>query len=118
MPPLRIDLLVQSALFGTSASANALAFARAAIAAGHPIKRVFFYKDAVVIGNRFATAASAIRDDWTALAADAGFELAICITAAGRRGVVEGDSLAEGIAVVGLGQLIETMEESQRLVSF
>jgi len=115
--PLRINLLVQGAPFTTGAAATALHFARAVTAAGHQIGRVFFYKDAVAIGNRFA-ADGGVRSGWTELAAAAGIELAICVAAAGRRGIKDGHSLADGFAIVGLGQLIEAMEESDRLVSF
>ena len=115
---MRIDLLVQGAPQSTDAPASALRFARAALAAGHRIGRVFFYKDAVGIGNRFASDESGVRGDWLALATERGFELAICIAAGARRGLVEGESVQQGFAIVGLGQLIEAMEEADRLVSF
>ena len=88
------------------------------MAAGHTVRRVFFYQDAAAIGNRFATDDDGVRASWTALAEQANIELAICITAAGRRGVVAGESLAQGFAIVGLGQLVEAMEQSDRLVTF
>ena len=115
---MRFSLLVQGAPSTTSAPHNALEFARAAVARGHAIGRVFFYKDAVILANRFAADEGALREDWTTLAAEAECELAVCIAAAGRRGIVENDTLAEGFAIVGLGQLIEAMEESDRLVAF
>ena len=115
---MRLSLLVQSAPLSTPAAGVALRFASAAVAAGHTVQRVFFYKDAAAIGNRFAADDGGVRDAWAALAERAGFELAICIAAAGRRGVVEGESLAEGFAIVGLGQLVEAMEQSDRLVTF
>lgn len=115
---MRISLLVQGAPCSTSAPGNALDFARAVVARGHAIGRVFFYKDAVLVGNRFAEDQSGLREGWATLAAQAGFELAVCVSAAGRRGVVEDVSLADGFVIVGLGQLIEAMEESDRLVAF
>ena len=115
---MRIDLLVQGAPLTTGAPERALKFARAAIAAGHRIRRIFFYNDAVDIANRFAADERRIRADLAQLAIEGDFELAVCVTAAGRRGVVADDSLAEGFTIVGLGQLVETIEESDRLVSF
>ncbi len=115
---MRIDLLVQGAPQSTDAPLSALRFARAALAAGHRIGRVFFYKDAVAVGCRFASDEDGVRGDWTALASDGGFELAICIAAAARRGIVEGESVDASFAIVGLGQLIEAMEEADRLVAF
>ena len=115
---MRISLLIQGSPHTTRAPANALGFAEAAIAAGHTIARVFFYKDAVIVGSRLAADDAPARERWHALATSAGFELAVCIAAAGRRGVVDGESLAEGFAIVGLGQLVEAMETSDRLVTF
>ena len=110
-------MLVQSAPFTGGAFPNAQRFARAALAAGHVIDRVFFYKEAVAVGNRFASDEEGVRTGWVALAAEGGFELAICIAAAARRGIVE-ESVADGFAIVGLGQLIEAIEDGDRLVSF
>lgn len=115
---MRINLLVQGAPFATSAQENALGFARAAVDAGHRIDRVFFYKEAVAIANRFASDDDGIRAGWAKLAAASGFELAVCIAAASRRGIVEDGSLADGFAIVGLGQLVEAMEQGDRLVTF
>ena len=114
---MRISLLVQGAPCSTSSTQSALAFARAALAAGHAIGRVFFYKDAVGLASAFATDEQEVREGWRALAADAGFELAVCVSAAARRGVEEA-SVAPGFEIVGLGQLVEAMEVADRLVSF
>lgn len=115
---MRISLLVQGNPHTTQAVANALGFAEAAAAAGHALERVFFYKDAVLVANRLAADEVRLRERWQALAGRAGFELAVCVAAAGRRGVAEGGSLAPGFAIVGLGQLVQAMEASDRLVTF
>ena len=114
---MRIDLLVQGAPLATSAPATALRFATAVLDAGHAIGRVFFYKDAVQIGNRYAADEDDQRAQWRTLAERGDFELALCIAAAERRGVVEA-TLAEGFAIVGLGQLVDAMENGERLVTF
>ena len=114
---MRLTLLVQGSPTASDAERTALGFARAAVDAGETLHRVFFYKDAIHGANRF-------RDDdatagaWARLAAENGFELAVCVAAAQRRGVVEGESLAEGFEVVGLGQMIEAIESSDRVVTF
>ena len=115
---MRLSLLVQGEPCTSSAPYNALAFARAAVAAGHGIGRVFFYKDATLLASRLAADEQKLREGWTALAASADFELAVCVSAAARRGIVEELSLADGFTIVGLGQLIEAMEDSDRLVAF
>ena len=114
---MRIDLLVQGGALATSAPATALRFAAAVLDAGHAIGRVFFYLDAVQVGNRFAADEDGLRPQWRALAERGGFELAVCIAAAERRGIVE-TTVAEGFAIVGLGQLVDSMENSERLVTF
>lgn len=114
---MRINLLVQGAPLATSAPHTALRFAAAVLDAGHDIRRVFFYKDAVQVGNRFAADEDCQRSQWRALAERGGFELALCIAAAERRGIVEA-TLADGFAIVGLGQLVDAMETSERLVTF
>ncbi len=115
---MRFDLLVQGAPLATGAPERALRFARAAIGTGHRIGRVFFYGDGVGVANRFAADESGIRRQLAQLAAQARFELAVCVTTAGRRGISADESLADGYVIVGLGQLIEAIEESDRLVSF
>ena len=115
---MRINLLVQGGLGTASGPIAAQRFAEAALDAGHAIGRVFFYKDAVAVGNRFVPAERGLRDGWRELASRGGFELVVCVAAAERRGIVEGKSLAEGFAIVGLGQLIEAMESGDRLVTF
>ena len=115
---MRIDLLVQGAPLATGAPERAFKFARAAIQAGHRIGRIFFYNEAVAVANRFVDDKSGSRANLVKLAAQARFELAVCVTAAGRRGILADQTLAEGFVTVGLGQLIEAIEDSDRLVSF
>ena len=111
--------------------ASALAFARAAIARGHVVSRVFFYNDGVNIATRLATPP---RDEvdlcaqWQALALDHELDLVICVAAAERRGIVDttqqqrhgldGDNLARGFRIAGLGQLLEAVLDADRLVVF
>ena len=94
-------------------------FVSAALAAGHEIPLVFFYHD----GVRTAETGSspALTRMWQALQEQHGLELAICIGAATRRGLAsEKDrSRVDGhFQVVGLGQLIGALAESDRLITF
>lgn len=115
---MRFDLLVQGAPLTTGAPQRAFRFARAAIDARHQIGRIFFYNDAVTVANRFAADDSGTREALAQLASETEFELAVCVTAAARRGIRANESLADGFVIVGLGQLIEAIEDSDRLVSF
>ena len=115
-----ISLLVQGGPVPTNAPSTALDFAREALSQGHVLHRVFFYKDAVHIANRFSAIPADETDlqaGWTALARDTGTELAVCIAAGQRRGIID-TNVADGFSIVGLGQMVEAMAESDRTVTF
>lgn len=127
---MHIALLVTAAPHQENAW-QALAFARAALAAGHAVPRVFFYGDGAAHGNALLLPPqdeAHVSRDWAALAAAHGTELVVCIAAALKRGVMDADTaareerpvanLAPGFVISGLGQLAESMIEADRLVSF
>lgn len=109
----------------------ALRFAQAAVAKGHAIHRVFFYHAAVNIANSLAVQPQDERDtaaEWAAFATEHGIELAVCVAAALRRGVLSDDDAVryERIAanvkapyqIVGLGQLVEAAIVADRFITF
>lgn len=110
---------------------QALAFARALLAAGHQLPRVFFYGDGALHGNTLLLPPqdeAHVQKDWQALAQQHGTELVVCIAAALKRGVMDADTalreekpvsnLAPGFVISGLGQLADIMLDADRLVSF
>ena len=128
---MKFALAVHGSPYGTTAQQHALAFARACLAEGHQVYRVFFYHDGVYAGLATRVAPQDegdVTSDWQALASEHGVELAVCIANALKRGVVnEGErdryeltraNLAEGFELVGLGQLIEAIAEADRYVEF
>ena len=54
---------------------------------------------------------------WQKLAAEHKLDLVVCIAAALRRGIKE-ENLAEGFRISGLGQLVESGIQADRLVTF
>ena len=115
-----ISLLIQGCPVSTSAPSIALHFAREAVAQGHRLHRAFFYKDAVHIANRFSFRPADETDlqaEWTGFANDSGTELVVCIAAGQRRGVIE-TNIAESFSIVGLGQMVEAIAESDRTLTF
>jgi len=117
---MKLSLLIQGGPLSTSAPSTALHFAREAVSLGHTLYRVFLYKDAVYLANRFNSAPADetdLQSEWQTFATDSGAELTVCIAAGQRRGIVE-DDIAEGFSIVGLGQMIEAMFESDRTVTF
>ena len=98
----------------------ALSFAQTAVSSGHEVNRVFFHKDAVYLGNSHLdvpTDEVNLQTEWTKFAVQNDVPLVLCVTSAQRRGIVSAN-IADGFEIAGLGQLIETMFESDRVVTF
>jgi len=128
---LKIAVLVNEGPYQHQASDSAYQFVVAALAGGHDVMRVFFYHDGVNNGTRLTTPPQDdrhIQKRWSALAADKGLDLVLCVAACQRRGLVdEGErdrngkdatNIAEGFRISGLGQLIEAGVEADRMVTF
>lgn len=128
---MKISILVNEGPYQHQASDSAYQFAVAALESGHEVNRVFFYHDGVNNGTNLTTPPQDdrhIQKRWSALAADKGVDLVLCVAACQRRGIVdEGEcdrnkkdatNVAEGFRISGLGQLIEAGIESDRLVTF
>lgn len=115
-----IGILVNEGPFTHQASDSAYHFARAALRKGHRIARVFFYNDGVFNGNRLSEPQSDDRnlvELWSKLGRENDIDLVVCVAAARRRGIKE-DILKEGFRIAGIGQLIESGIENDRLVVF
>ena len=117
---MKFGLLVNEGPYTHQATDTAYLFARAAVAKGHEIQRVFFYNDGV---NNATKWTEPPQDDrhivsrWSKLAQDHGIDLVVCVAAALRRGIKD-DHLAPGFRISGLGQLVESGIQSDRLVVF
>ena len=117
---MKIGILVNEGPYTHAASDSAYLFCKAALAAGHEIQRVFFYHDGVNNASRLTEPPQDDRhivNRWSKLATEHKLDLAVCVAAALRRGIKE-DNLAEGLRISGLGQLIETSIQAERLVTF
>ena len=121
---MQISILVQGSPTATRACHSALAFAQAVADSQHALYRVFFYQDAVAIGNQHFDVPLDelnLQAEWLELSEKHNVELVVCVSAAQRRGISQGehhDTVANGFVVSGLGQLIDAMLSSDRLVSF
>jgi len=117
---VKIGVLVNEGPYNHQAADTAYQFARAALAKGHKIQRVFFYNDGV---NNASKLTEPPQDDrqivnrWSKLGEEHGIDLVVCVAAGLRRGLVE-ENLAPGFRISGLGQLVEAGIESDRLVVF
>ena len=121
---MQISILVQGSPVSTRACHSALDFANSVVNSEHDLFRVFFYQDAVMIGARYFDTPPdepSLQSRWLALSRQHNIDLVLCVSAAQRRGISQNhdhDTVADGFSVSGLGQLIEAMLESDRLVSF
>lgn len=125
------SIMVNEGPYTHQASDTAYNFAKAALDAGHEIFRVFFYHDGVNNGTRLTTPPQDDRNVvnlWSELARGHELDLVVCVAAAQRRGIVDadeakrngkdGDNIADGFRISGLGQLIEAGIKSDRLMEF
>ncbi|CAG0951966.1 Putative sulfurtransferase DsrE [Burkholderiales bacterium] len=117
---MKIGLMINEGPYTHQSSDSAYQFALAALAKGHEIQRVFFYHDGV---NNATKLTEPPQDDrhivnrWSKLGAEHGIDLVVCVAAALRRGIRE-ENLAKGFRISGLGQLVETGMQADRLVVF
>ena len=128
---MKFAIQVNEGPYNHEAPVSALKFVRAAVDAGHEIFRVFFYHDGVNNGTRYTTPPQDdinIVNAWSELAEKHSMDLVVCVAAAQRRGIVDegeqqrngkdGNNIAAGFRISGLGQLIEAGIQSERLVVF
>ena len=128
---MKFGIVVNEGPYQHQASDSAYHFVCAALASGHEIHRVFFYHDAVHNGTRLAAPPQderAVGARWAALAIEHQIDLVVCVAAAQRRGILDaeqstrlekgGDNLSAGFRIGGLGQLVETGVEADRVLVF
>jgi len=128
---MKLTIQVNEGPYQHQASDSAYQFAKAALAKGHEIFRVFFYHDGVNNGTRLTTPPQDDRNvvnRWSDLAKEHDLDLVVCVAAAQRRGIVDdgeaerngkdATNIADGFRISGLGQLIEGGIQSDRLVVF
>ena len=117
---MKFGILVNEGPYQHQASDTAYLFCKAVLAKGHEIYRVFFYHDGV---NNSTKLTEPPQDDrnivsrWSKLAEEHDIDLVVCVAAALRRGIKD-ENLAPNFRISGLGQLVETGIQSDRLVTF
>ena len=125
------SLLIYSSPISHQGSLTAFNFAKAALSKGHQIKRVFFYGDGVYNASGLSVPAqdeSSVVSLWSHLATEHNIDLAVCISTAIRRGIIDAaearryelphHNLLSPYQLSGLGQLADAMLKSDRLISF
>jgi tRNA 2-thiouridine synthesizing protein D len=128
---MKFGIVVNEGPYTHQAADTAYQFTKAALEKGHEIVRVFFYHDGVNNGTRLTTPPQDDRNivkRWSELAQQHKLDLVVCVAAAQRRGIVDrdeakrhgkdGDNIATGFRISGLGQLIEAGVLADRLIAF
>lgn len=128
---MKFAIVVNQGPYTHEGSDTAYHFAKAVLASGHEVVRVFFYHDGVNNGTRLT---SPPQDDrnivkrWSELSAAYDLDMVVCVAAAQRRGIVDegearrrdkdANNIAPGFRISGLGQLVEASILADRLVTF
>ncbi len=128
---MKFAIQINEGPYQHQASDSAYQFAKAALAKGHEIFRVFLYHDGVNMATRLAIPPQDDRNitqQWMELQKEHDLDLVVCIAAAQRRGLLDEDeakrqgkdanNISEGFRISGLGQLIDAGIEADRLVVF
>ena len=117
---MKFGIVVNEGPYQHQSSDTAYLFAKAAIAKGHEVWRVFFYHDGVQNASKLTEPPQDDRNivnRWTKLAEEHKVDLVVCVAAAMRRGIRE-ENLATGFRISGLGQLVEAGTQCDRLLTF
>ncbi len=117
---MKFGILVNEGPFQHQAADTAYHFIKAALEKGHEVHRVFFYHDGVNNSNKLSEPQQDDRNvvhRWSKLAEEHGIDLVVCVAAALRRGIKD-EILAPGFRISGLGQLVESGIQADRLVVF
>lgn len=129
--PLSYALLVLAAPASGHGSLTAVRFARALLARGHHLQRVFFLDDGTSTGLASAVTPQdeqGALEQWVALAAEQQTELVLCISSALKRGLLDSTeatrherhaaTIHPAFELGGLGLLLEAVQTADRLVTF
>ena len=128
---MKFALLVTAAPFSQQGSHTALRFARAAVASGHTIERVFFFRDGVHNASQFSVTPQDENNvplEWQQFCHNETIDAVVCVSAALKRGIVDSreqtrhtltaNNLAPGMVIAGLGQLVDMLITADRVITF
>lgn len=124
-------LIVHGAPYTSQASLSALHFCRAALADGHQIYRLFFFQDGVHNASALIVPPQDelhVPQAWQDLIRQHGIDAVVCAASALKRGILSDEEAARyekvagnllpGFVIGGLGQLVDALQHSDRLLNF
>lgn len=128
---MKFSLAIYGAPYSSESASTALNFARAALAQGHEIHRLFFYQDGVHNASALCVPPQDeqnLPEAWQGLIREHSLDAVVCVASALKRGVLDAAeaerygkpaaNLLEGFTIGGLGQLVDAALGADRLVSF
>jgi len=128
---MKFSLVIYGAPWTSPSALSALHFAESVIASGHQIFRLFFYQNGVFNGSLAAVPPQGETDipaRWETLIKNHDLDAVVCATSAVRRGILdvseadrydkEAATLRSGFTISGLGQLIDAIQEADRVIHF
>jgi len=128
---MNFSIVITGAPYSTQAPYSAWRFAKAALENGHNIYRVFLHGDGVLCASNLHTSAQDelnINQLWNDLAKQHKLDIVVCITSALKRGLLdEAESKRHNkkhfnvsplMELSGLGQLVDAVNHSDRLITF
>lgn len=124
-------IVITGAPYVTQAPATAFAFCQALVDSGHVVDGVFLYGDGVALASSLNSPPSD-ESNWTALwqglLEEHGIPATACIASALRRGLLNEQearrygkaaaNLADGFTIAGLGDWVEALTTSDRVIHF
>lgn len=98
------------------AAHSALRFCKTVIADGHTLYQIFFYGEGVV--NGAAKERTALNQAWAQLIGENRIDAVCCVGSATARSLGSETDLAKGFTISGLGQMIDGLVHSDRVMTF
>ncbi len=128
---MKFSIIINGAPWSSPAAFSALKFAEAVVDGGHEIYRLFFFQDGVHNGSAFAVAPQDevdIPKRWHALISEHDLDAVVCAASALKHGLLDageaarydrtGHNLLPGFDISGLGQLVDALNQADRVVTF
>jgi len=128
---MKFSIVVHSAPYSSEGAHTALRFCRTLLDEGHQIYRLFFFRDGVHNLNRLAVVGQDeqnLQSGWDRLIREHQLDAVACVTSALKRGIIDQQeasrydkpaySLSESASIAGLGQLVDAVQQSDRVVNF
>ena len=128
---MKFSVVIHSAPYASEGAHSALRFCETLIAEGHEIYRLFFFRSGV---HNLSGLAVVGQDEcdlparWQRLIAGQGLDAVACVTSALKRGILDeqesrryeksAHNLSACASIGGLGQLVDAIENSDRVINF